>query len=63
MTTTAHLGKYFFQLDLLSGSCELRRHILDVRNRTLGPDDPVTLNSLERLANALQWIGELDEPG
>jgi hypothetical protein len=44
-----------------SASAERRRRIADVRNRTLGPDDPTTLTSLENLANTLQRIGEINE--
>jgi hypothetical protein len=48
-------------MDRIHESCDLRRHILDVRRRTLGPDDPATLGSLENLANTLQRNGDLDE--
>jgi hypothetical protein len=42
-------------------SSERRRRIVHVRSRTLGPDDPTTLSSLENLANTLQRIGALNE--
>ena len=61
MKTTSHLATTLFQLGQMADSCELRKHILDVRTRTLGPDDPTTLRSLENVAIALQWIDEVDE--
>ena len=61
MKTTSHLATTLFQLGEMTESCEFRKHISDVRNRTLGPDDPTTLRSLENVANALQWIDEVDE--
>jgi hypothetical protein len=61
MKTTSHLATTLFELGQIVEACELRRHILSVRNRTLGPDDLTTLNSLENLANTLRWIDEDDE--
>ena len=61
MKTTSHLATTLFQLGQGRETCELRRHILDVRNRTLGLDDLTTLSSLENLASSLQWIDEVDE--
>jgi len=50
-----------FQLEKVSEACDLRKHIFEVRNRTLGPDDPATLSSRQALAAMLQWIDEPDE--
>jgi hypothetical protein len=61
MKTTSHLATTEFQLGQMMETCELRRHILGVRIRTLGPDDLTTLSSLENLANTLEWIDEIDE--
>ncbi len=61
MKTTSHLATTVFQLGQVMEACELRRHILGVRNRTLGPDDLTTLSSLENLARTLQWLDEADE--
>jgi hypothetical protein len=61
MKTSSHLATTLLQMGQVSESCELRRHILDVRSRTLGPDHPATLNSLEHLANTLLSIDQLDE--
>ncbi|MGA8725794.1 MAG: tetratricopeptide repeat protein [Acidimicrobiales bacterium] len=61
MKTTSHLAATVFQLGEITEACELRRHILGVRNRTLGPDDLTTLGSLEHLANTLERIDEFDE--
>lgn len=58
MKASSHLATTLLQMGQVRESCELRRRILDVRNRTLGPDDPTTLSSLENLANTLQWIDE-----
>jgi tetratricopeptide (TPR) repeat protein len=63
MKATSHLASTLFQLDLRSEVCRLRRHIVEVRTRTLGPDDPATLRSLESLAVALWRVGELEEAG
>jgi hypothetical protein len=63
MKATSHLASTLSQLDLRSEVCRLRRHILVVRTRTLGPDDPATLRSLESLTVALWRMGELEEAG
>lgn len=61
MKATSHLATTLFQLEEVPEACELRRHIFEVRNRTLGPDDPTTLDSRQSLARILQWVGELGE--
>ncbi len=62
MQAASHLATTLFQLGQVTEACDLRKRILDVRRRTLGPDDPTTLSSLENLANTLRWIEEVDEP-
>ncbi len=57
----SHLATTLFQLEQVSEARDLRRHIFEVRNRILGPDDPATLSSLESLVAMLRWIGEPDE--
>ncbi len=54
MKTTSHLAATLFDMGQVPEACELRRRVFDVRNRTLGPDDPTTLSSLEILANTLR---------
>ncbi len=61
MKALSHLATTLSQLELVPESCALRRRILEVRNRTLGADDPRTLGSLENLATTLLWLNELDE--
>ncbi len=61
MKSTSHLATTLFQLGQVTESCELRRRIVDVRNRTLGPDALTTLSSLENLATTLKRIDEVDE--
>ena len=61
MKAVSHLATTLAQLELVPEACALRRRILDVRNRTLGADDPRTLGSLENLATTLLWLHELDE--
>ncbi len=56
MKASSHLATTLLQMGQVPESCELRRRILDVRSRTLGPDDPTTLSSLENLANTLRRI-------
>jgi tetratricopeptide (TPR) repeat protein len=58
MKTTSHLATTLFQLEQVSEACDLRKHIVEVRNRTLGPNDPATLSSAQSLAAMLRWIGE-----
>jgi len=60
MKATSHLATTLLEMGQVPESCELRRHILDVRSRTLGPDDPTTLSSLETLANTLRRL-ELED--
>ena len=62
MRTMSHLATTLFQLEEVSEACDLRTHIVDVRNRTLGPDDPATLSSRRDLAAMLQWIDGPDAP-
>jgi hypothetical protein len=50
MKSSSHLATTLLHMGQVSESCDMRRHILHVRNRTLGPDDPATLSSLEQLA-------------
>jgi Tetratricopeptide repeat len=59
--TVSHLATTLFQLGQVSEACDLRKHIFEVRNRILGPDDPATLSSLQSLVAMLRWIGEPDE--
>jgi len=61
LKTRSHLATTQFEMGQFTEACEQRRHIVSVRTRTLGPDDPSTLSSLENLAGALQWIDEFDE--
>jgi eukaryotic-like serine/threonine-protein kinase len=61
MKALSHLATTLAQLELVHEACALRRRILDVRNRTWGPDDPRTLASFENLATTLLWLRELDE--
>ncbi len=56
MKASSHLATTLLQMGQVPESCELRRRILDVRSRTLGPDDPATLSSFENLANTLRWF-------
>ena len=55
MKAMSHLATTLTQLELVPEACELRRRIVEVRNRTLGADDPRTLSSLENLATTLMW--------
>ncbi len=61
LKTRSHLAATQFEMGLFTDACEQRRQIVSVRSRTLGPDDPSTLSSLENLASTLQWIDEFDE--
>lgn len=61
MVAGSHLATTLLQMGLGPESSALRRRILQVRDRTLGPDDPRTLRSLENLAGTLQRIDELHE--
>ena len=61
MKAMSHLATTLSQLELVPEACVLRRRILEVRNLTLGADDPRTLGSLENLATTLLWLDELDE--
>ena len=56
MKAMSHLATTLAQLELVPEACGLRRRIVDVRNRTLGADDPRTLSSLENLATTLLWL-------
>jgi len=56
MKATSHLATTLLEMGQVPESCELRRRIVDVRSRTLGPDDPTTLSSLESLANTLRRL-------
>jgi eukaryotic-like serine/threonine-protein kinase len=56
MKASSHLATTLLHMGQVLESCELRRRILDVRSRTLGPDDPTTLSSLENLATTLRRI-------
>jgi tetratricopeptide (TPR) repeat protein len=58
--TMSHLATTLFQLEQVSESRDLRKHIFEVRNRLLGPDDPATLSSLQSLVDMLRWMGEDD---
>jgi hypothetical protein len=61
MKALSHLATTLADLQLVHEACALRRRILDVRNRTWGPDDPRTLASFENLATTLLWLHEFDE--
>ena len=61
MLVSSHLATTLLQMGRGPESAARRRHILEVRNRTLGPDDPTSLRSLENLAHTLQRTGELQE--
>lgn len=61
MKAVSHLATTLAQLELVHEACALRRRVLDVRDRTWGPDDPRTLASFENLATTLLWLHELDE--
>jgi hypothetical protein len=61
LKTRSHLAATQFEMGQFAEACEQRRQIVSVRTRTLGPDDPSTLSSLENLAGTLQWIDEFDE--
>jgi tetratricopeptide (TPR) repeat protein len=61
MRTVSHLATTLFQLERVSEARDLRKHLYEVRNRILGPDDPATLSSLESFVAMLRWIGEPEE--
>ncbi len=61
MLASSHLATTLLQMGLGPESSALRRRILDVRGRTLGPDDPRTLRSLENLVSTLQRSDEPQE--
>jgi Tetratricopeptide repeat len=61
MRASSHLATTLLEMGRGPESSERRRRVVHVRRRTLGPDDPRTLSSLENLANTLQRIGELTE--
>jgi tetratricopeptide (TPR) repeat protein len=61
MEVSVLLGAILFKLDELEEATLLNRHILDVRARTLGPDDPQTLESLEFLIRVLKRTNQLAE--
>lgn len=50
-----------FRLGDYAGARELHREILDIRSRTLGPDNPATLESKLNLASAC--LALKDRPG
>lgn len=61
MKTTAHLATTLFELQRLREASHLQRHIVEVRSRMLGRDDPATLGSLRNLAVTLWSLGDTDE--
>jgi hypothetical protein len=61
MMASSHLATTLLEMGLGPESSALRRHILQVRDRTLGPDDPRTLRSLENLVSTLQRLDELPD--
>ncbi len=61
MDLSMYLATILFRLDELEDATLLYRHILDVRGRTLGSDDPETLDSLESLVYVLKHSDHLAE--
>ena len=61
MVVSAHLATTLLQMGQGPESAARRRHIVDIRKRTLGPENPATLHSLENLAHTLRDIDELPE--
>jgi hypothetical protein len=61
MDVSTLLAAILFLLNEVEEATLLCRHILDVRGRTLGPDDPETLRSLQSLIRVLIGAGHLAE--
>ena len=53
LTAFGNLADTLEKLDEVDEALRIYRHLLDVRSRTLGPDDPKTLDSLQNLAMVL----------
>jgi tetratricopeptide (TPR) repeat protein len=60
MMTMSHLATTLFQLEQYHEAGARRRHIFEVRSRTLGPNDPTTQRSLQSLDATLRRIEEFD---
>jgi DNA-binding ferritin-like protein len=61
MMAALNLASTLTELDELAASAVLLRHVLQVRSRTLGPDDPRTLDVLHVLASVLFESGHVSE--
>jgi hypothetical protein len=61
MRTSTILAAGLVRLHELEEAIRLYRHILDVRVRTVGVDDPETLDTLESLARVLIRADQLAE--
>jgi tetratricopeptide (TPR) repeat protein len=61
LTAFGNLADTLEKLGEVDEAVRIYRHLLDVRSRTLGPDDSKTLDSLQNLAIAL-YMNRLDLP-
>jgi len=61
LTAFGNLADTLEKLDEVDAAVRIYRHLLEVRSRTLGPDDPKTLDALQNLAIVL-YMNRLDLP-